>query len=222
MFFLIECSSVAGNSSSYTGSGNPSTNNNVENNKKSSVNRNKSGKHQGTLNGHEWVDLGLPSGTLWATCNVGASKPSDYGDYYAWGETSTKEIYTENTYSYINHNVLLSSADPATVYWGKEWNMPTKEQWEELINNCEWTWTLNGYNVVGTNGNSIFLPAAGYRWGGSLNDAGSDGNYWSSSLSTDYPDLAWYLYFYSGYYNMDNIGRRYGCPVRPVCSVSKR
>ncbi len=186
----------------------------------------------GRLNGHAYVDLGLS--VNWATCNVGAYYPEDYGDYYAWGETSTKSSYTEGNYKYSsNPTTLPSNVDVATELWGGEmrtgtdyayydsWRMPTKEELEELQNRCSWTWTTksgtNGYKVTGPNGNSIFLPAAGYRYGSSLSFAGSYGYYWSISLRTDYPFSAWYLYFNSDDYCMYSNNRCYGFTVRPVC-----
>ena len=176
-----------------------------------------------TLNGHDWVDLGLPSGIKWAICNVGAYSPEEYGDYYAWGETSTKATYTEDNYSYSgNPTTLPSSADAATANWGSGWRMPTYDELNELKNNCIVTWTtLNGVNgrlFTGPNGNSIFLPAAGYRYDSELYHAGSDGICWSSSLYTGGPDCAWDLGFGSDDYGMYYGGRFCGLSVRPVCA----
>lgn len=193
----------------------------------------------GSENGYEYVDLGLS--VKWATCNVGATKPEDYGDYFAWGETEPKSTYDWSTYKYCNgSNTTLTkyntsssygtvdnkttlelSDDAARANWGGSWRMPTTEEQDELRNNCTWTWTtqngVNGYKVTGTNGNSIFLPAAGYRYDSSLDSAGSYGDYWSSSLYTGYPSYAYDLYFDSsdvGWYSSD---RYYGLSVRPVC-----
>ena len=175
--------------------------------------------------GHEWVDLGLPSGIKWATCNVGASRPEEYGDYFAWGETTTKETYTEaNCATYnVSMNDISGNAqyDAATANWGGSWRMPTKNELNELINNCTWTWTtqngVNGYNVEGPNGNSIFLPAAGDRLGPSLYCAGIYGIYWSS---TPYENDGGYGAYYFGFENdshhMARAGRYYGQSVRPV------
>ena len=194
----------------------------------------------GTANGHEWVDLGLPSGTKWATCNVGATKPEEYGNYYAWGETEPKTIYDWDTYKWCNGSdntqtkyctssdygivddktVLELADDAARANWGGQWRMPTDAEWTELRTNCTWTWTtknsVNGYEVKGTNGNSIFLPAAGYRRNVDLGDAGDDGYYWSSSLYTDYPYNAWYVNFYSGNVRRSYYYRSCGRSVRPV------
>lgn len=194
------------------------------------------GNTHGFINGHEYVDLGLPSGTLWATCNVGASSPEEYGDYFAWGETASKDYYDWSTYfdtddngktfkKYNNNGgltELLPEDDAATANWGSPWRMPSRDQIKELFNSnyttTEWT-QLNG--VYGrkitsmSNGNSIFLPAAGYRWGGSLY-FGSYGYYWSSSLSPDYDNDAYYLYFSSGDWYWYGGNRGYGRSVRAV------
>ncbi len=199
----------------------------------------------------EAVDLGLPSGILWATCNVGATAPEEYGDYFAWGEVEPKSYYNwenEGDYKWGVYNyydaenkgmtkynktdgktVLDPEDDAAAVNWGGDWRMPTSAELEELCNrnNCTWTWTTdyNGTGVAGrivtskTNGNSIFLPAAGYRVDSSLYGAGSDGNYWSSSLSTSSPDYANYLDFYSVVYVWYDYYRCRGLSVRAVCSA---
>ena len=176
----------------------------------------------GYLNGYGYVDLGLPSGTKWATCNVGASTPTAYGDYFAWGETTTKTTYNSSTYTYSdNPTTLPSSADAATANWGAGWRMPTQTEMQELINNCTVTWTtqngVNGRLFTGSNGNSIFLPAAGDRGDCGLYGAGSYGYYWSSSLLTGYAVDAWYLYFNSGGCYVNNSNRDYGLAVRAVC-----
>lgn len=207
----------------------------------------------GLENGYEYVDLGLS--VKWATCNVGATKPEDYGDYFAWGETQPKSTYNWSTYKWCNissnrvaitkyctdsdygtydgKSTLELADDAARTNWGGSWRMPTTEEQDELRDNCKWEWTtqngVNGYKVTskkkGYTKNSIFLPAAGYRddsdyYGSdsSLDDVGSDGYYWSSSLSTIYPDRAFYLDFYSNsvYWNYDYY-RYNGRSVRPVC-----
>lgn len=197
-----------------------------------------------THKGHDYVDLGLPSGTLWATCNVGANKPEEYGDYFAWGETQKKATYNWHTYKYANGardrltkycnksnsgnngftdnlTVLQLSDDAATANWGSGWRTPSKAQWKELIDNTTHTWTtrngVTGRLFTAKNGNSLFLPAAGDRWADELRYAGSDGYYLSSSLITDSPNYAWYLYFGSGdAYGSCVYGRFYGFSVRPV------
>jgi len=196
----------------------------------------------GTENGHDYVDLGLPSGLKWATCNVGATTPEGYGDYFAWGETSPKDNYEWSTYKYCNGSsttftkyntkskhgtvdnktTLELSDDAARANWGGNWRMPTRTEQDELRNNCTWTWTtqngVNGYTVTSkTNGNSIFLPAAGYRFGTSVINVGSDGYYWSSSLIESNPDGAYNLYFNSGGVDRDTYNRYNGHAVRAVC-----
>ncbi len=198
-----------------------------------------------SLSGHAYVDLGLPSGTLWATCNVGATNPEDYGDYFAWGETSTKSTYNWSTYKYCNGSydsltkyctssssrtvdnktVLEASDDAARVHWGGVWRMPTKAEQQELLNECTWSWTtlngVEGYRIKGKNANSIFLPAAGERNDTSLNDAGSYGDYWSSSLHEVYPYRVHFLFFSSTSHNCTYFSssyRYFGKSVRPVCS----
>ena len=125
----------------------------------------------------EAVDLGLPSGTLWASWNVGASSPDGYGCYYSWGECGTKNDYSLATYSFydqewqeykseIGSNIQGTTYDIATVMWGGDWRMPSVEEFEELVDNCTWSWiyynnSVYGYKVEGSNGNKIFLPAAG-------------------------------------------------------------
>ena len=180
-------------------------------------------------NGREYVDLGLS--VKWATCNIGATTPEEYGDYFAWGETSTKETYDEDncpTYGlsisqlqsqgYIDSNGNLTAQyDAATANWGGTWRMPTYDDLIELYN-CMWTWTtqngVNGYNVEGPSGKSIFLPAAGYRGGSSLLFAGSDCFYWSSSGSDNV--FACVIYSGSSNFDMNYSDRIFGLSVRPV------
>ena len=197
------------------------------------------------FDGEEYVDLGLPSGTLWATRNVGASKPEEYGDYFAWGETkgykSGKRDFSWSTYRWCkgdfdkltkycdksgygnggftdNKTELDLEDDAAYVNWGSQWRMPSLDQIKELKNKCTWTWTqLNGVNgnrvTSKTNGNSIFLPAAGRRYVTSLD---SGGYYWSRSLCASNPSNAYYLYFRSYGGACDNDYRCIGRSVRPV------
>ena len=188
-------------------------------------------------NGHAYVDLGLS--VKWATCNVGANDPKEYGDYFAWGETKPKDYYDWDTYKWCNGNymnftkyctvsvdgkvdnktVLDLTDDAAHANWGGAWRMPTLKEQQELLDNCTWTWTkvngVNGYTVTGPNGNSIFLPAAGFRYDSGLDGAGSNGNYWSSSLST-HDSSAYYLDFYSYYVDWGSAYLFSGQSVRPV------
>ena len=190
--------------------------------------------------GHEYVDLGLPSGLKWATCNVGANNPWEYGGYYAWGETEEKSNYSWSTYKWCNGSydsltkyctsssygtvdnktVLDPEDDVAHVKWGGSWRMPTKAELDELRNNCTWNWTtlngVNGYTVTGPNGNSIFLPAAGYRYGSEAYYRGVYGSFWSSSLYSSDSNFAYYLYFYSDFHDWNSSLRNYGRSVRPV------
>ena len=177
-----------------------------------------------TINGHEYVDLGLPSGKKWATCNVGANKPEDYGDYYSWGEVRTKIEYTKNnsvTYGKKYNDIKGNPQyDVVRKNWGGTWRLPTKMEFKELINECTWKWTkqhnVNGYNVTGPNGNSIFLPAAGCRLGTSLNGGGYDGYYWSSTPDDGNDYGAYGLGFYDGYEGVYDLNRGDGRTVRPV------
>lgn len=196
----------------------------------------------GIIDGHEYVDLGLS--VKWATCNVGASKPEDYGDYYAWGETKEKSIFSreyykysidrkywidrngdghpdDNVYQNIGSNISGTQYDVAHVKWGSNWRMPTKEEIRELVNKCSWKWTsfngVNGELVTGPNGNSIFLPAAGSRDGRELYGRGSCGCYWSAALYEKHSFSAYYFSFDDG-----DGGRYYdrdrtdGLTVRPI------
>ena len=176
-----------------------------------------------TIEAHEYVDLGLPSGTLWAICNVGATNPEDIGDYFAWGETVTKNVYDWNGYKYggivnelfamskyctdsiygldgfvDNRMVLEPCDDAATANWGSDWRMATKEEWEELYRKTSCTWTtqngVEGRLLTGVNGNSIFLPATGFRLDGELFGPAL-GIYWSSSLHTDFNERGWSFHF---------------------------
>ena len=178
------------------------------------------GKHEG----HGYVDLGLS--VKWATCNVGATSPEDFGHYFAWGETTTKSSYTESnskTYGKKMGDIAgNSSYDAATANWGGSWRMPTDAEMQELIDKCTWKWTtqngVNGYKVTGPSGASIFLPAAGGRNGSSLNFARSGGYYWSSSpYGNDFDGNAYGLDFYSGGQDMNSGYLRFhGLSVRPV------
>ena len=176
------------------------------------------------INGHKYVDLGLPSGLKWATCNVGADSPEEYGGYYAWGEIETKNEYTvdnSRTYGKSMSDISGNSTnDVARAKWGGSWRLPTEKELEELKNNCKWEWTTQngkkGYKVTGPNGNSIFLPAAGYRLVSSLNFAGEDGYYWSSTPYESNDHYAYGLGFNSSYRSVDWSIRYYGRSVRPV------
>lgn len=193
---------------------------------------------------HEYVDLGLS--VKWATCNIGAINPDDYGDYFAWGEVEPKETYDWSTYIYCvdEYNALTkycsqSSSgkdgftdikiilergdDAATVNWGNTWRMPTHAEFLELKENCKWTWTtqngVDGYLVIGTNGNSIFLPAGGYSVYGENSRVGTHGYYWANMLDTDGPSRAYSFYFFSNsmeHLDWNTSSRCEGHSIRPV------
>jgi len=174
------------------------------------------------------VDLGLS--VKWASCNLGASSPEEYGDYYAWGETQPKLEYSWESYKFgtsqsgpfskynvrstygtvDNKSVLESVDDAAHVKLGGSWRIPTNEEWTELRTKCTWTWTtqngVEGIKVTGPNGNSIFLPAA----------SGSKGEYWSSSLDTYQPHAAWYVFIYTSSFSESSSWRCNGLSIRPV------
>lgn len=194
------------------------------------------------INGHECVDLGLTSGLKWASCNIGASKPSQYGNYYSWGETTHKETYDTfnvtrrmNDYELLSKGIINSSGnltkpcDAAQSNWGATWRMPTKEECEELRNRCNWSYDsldgVKGYRITGPNGNSIFIPCAGFR-----NDyrnkltrrEGLLATIWSSTSGGD--DHAGYQNigqaFSISVENLRDFGvytyRNYGLPIRAV------
>ena len=194
-----------------------------------------------TLNRHEYVDLGLPSGLMWATCNVGADAPENCGGYYAWGEIEEKNDYSWNTYKYYDNNyatvtkyclherygivdgkeTLEAEDDVANVKWGAIWRIPTCEEQKELCKECTWEWTtvnnVPGYKVTGPNGNSIFLPTTGYKNDGNIFNKVAGGYYWSSSLLSNGNTRSFYLLFDCEEYSKGDFSRRYsGRNVRPV------
>lgn len=179
-----------------------------------------------TINGHEYVDLGLPSGLKWATCNIGATNPEDFGNYYAWGETSTKSEYVGSNCSTngVNLSDISGNAqhDAARANWGSTWRLPTIDELKELKNNCtlEWTWQgiNHGYKITGPNGNSIFLPAGGYYNESSVFSKNEIGQYWTSS---PYENNLQYAMRFSFGKEVSNIEiseyyRYMGYSVRPV------
>lgn len=191
------------------------------------------------------IDLGLPSGTKWACCNVGASTPNGYGSYFAWGEIEEKSVYDFSTYKWCegsyktltkyntksdwgvcdNYITLENSDDVAYMKWGNLWKMPTNEQMKELYNECSVIWTtqksVNGFNVIGPNGTSIFFPASGYYDNStSVNQKGKWAYYWTSSVNLDLPGLAHIIsmQFTDGETRKSTgaIRREFGLSVRPV------
>ncbi len=191
-----------------------------------------------------WVDLGLPSGLLWASCNVGATNPEGFGNYYAWGETRGKIVYNWETYAYGSEHdqltkycsdssygyngftdtlTILQHRDDAAAYLGFGARTPTKKEWQELIDNTTSEWTVlnnvKGRRFTASNGNSIFLPAAGNRLESGSFYAGINGVYWSASLRTGYPDCAWLFCFNSGNQKVEGRYRDAGFSVRAVREV---
>lgn len=200
----------------------------------------------GKENGYSYVDLGLS--VSWATYNVGATKPTEYGDHFAWGETSPKKNYSWETYKWGSEKKLTKynaeetygivddkwqldpEDDAAAANWKGEWRMPTASELQELIDGCDWEWTddMNGSGIAGRigvskkNGKVIFLPTAGYSGGNDRYDEGYDGYYWSSSLNSYGPNYAYDLYFYSDGIYVSSYGyRNYGYSVRAVCPSGK-
>ena len=203
----------------------------------------------GTYNGHEFVNLGLRSGTLWATCNVGANTPEDHGDYFAWGETQPKAAYTDSNYLYTHGGyfeftkycskeefgyngftdkltTLQPEDDAATVNWGEGWRTPTINEWIELVTKCSHTFTtrngVNGCVFTGRNGNSIFLPVKGGLEDEKPTIEDDMGSYWSSSLNKGLPFYAKGFQFIIDFNDCDiydDLSRCGGLTVRPVCSL---
>ena len=174
---------------------------------------------------YESVDLGLPSGTMWAKYNIGATSETDYGDLFAWGATEPYRLNgttpIDNTGNYassyankIQHD-LYPNEDAATVHWGKGWKMPTKAQFDELLANTTYTWTtisgVNGGKFTASNGNYIFLPAAGFVNGGARGGLATVGYFWSRTLG-------WELYVSADRLNIGTFNRHFGFSVRPVRS----
>ena len=198
----------------------------------------------GIYNGHAYVDLGLPSGLLWATCNIGATTSVGCGDYFAWGETYPKSDYSWKTYkhaycngdatqmkkychqSYFGYNgytdnltILQAGDDAAITNWGGGWRMPTWEEWEELKDNTTSIWTsekgVMGRLFTGPNGNSLFLSVTGYYKEKDLIHPDDYGDYWSSTLTTSSFN-AYSCGISSDYVNYPLSNRYYGMPIRPV------
>lgn len=214
---------------------NPSSNNN-----QNQENYDNNIKLENYENGHEYVDLGLPSGILWATKNVGSSSPEGFGNYFAWGETEYKVSYEESTYKWglykhyekyctsdfygeiDNKTILELNDDAAYINWGGNWRIPTFKEYEELINCCTWIWgtkvtneglNINGYIITGPSGKSIFLPASGER--PNNNYDGLTGSYWSCELGSD-DYRAKVITFDSKGKELDQHSRYYGYSIRPV------
>ncbi len=198
------------------------------------------------INGYEFVDLGLPSRKKWATCNVGAETPEDYGEYFAWGEVRSKEIYSDDTYVHCSTKKNIANLfksitggikgyryrdikcltgrelDVADVEWGHPWHIPTVKDFNELLRCCTWKWTkskgVNGYLVVGPNGNSVFLPAAGEMESDSLESDNTDGWYWSSEPDDSIESWAMSLTFDKKEKEIQEMGKECGLTIRPVAN----
>lgn len=179
---------------------------------------------------YKLVDLGLPSGILWSETNVGATLPADTGDFYAWGETSTKKDYSYETSvwygkEYTKDTILVAEDDVATQVCGSAYRMPRSDDFNELFENCESVWTTQtnsegkdqtGYLFKGKNGNTIFLPAAGYYIGTEYANAGVRGNYWTSEPDCAQGFSKYMAYIIRGDASTGDYLRSNGCPVRPV------
>lgn len=191
----------------------------------------------GTENGHDYVDLGLPSGNMWATCNIGANHPTDFGEYYAWGELVEKKNYTIDNCSTIGDlplNINNTQYDVANNKWSGKWRLPTKDDFQELVDLCSWKWSIingvAGYKIIGPNKNSIFLPA-----GDSKDENGSkgqfvnvSGDYWSAnsykkgtSIYENNSNPIWLncsygLFFFNKGKDVRSYPRYFGRNVRPV------
>ena len=199
----------------------------------------------GQIDGHDYVDLGLPSGTLWATCNVGTSKPTENGDYFAWGETNPKIDYSLSTYKWSNgekdcetkysyknkcgivdkKTILTSEDDAATANWGPSWRMPTMDEEMELLEGCDWEWTSDfketgvagDIGISKSNGCMIFLPAPGKYYGQIFEYKGDIGYYWSSTLNIGYNSTnAMNIINGDLYIDLSNTERYMGLSVRAV------
>ena len=194
----------------------------------------------GYINGHGYVDLGLPSGTKWATCNIGAEKSIEIGNYYSWGEYKIKEVYdydkSETIYKHIDCIAGSSDFDTAKRLWGDNWNMPTVEQWKELFSKTKVKYhtinSIRGFIFIGRNNKTIFIPYGGEKEGKNIFLQNHFGRYWTSNADyrydgTEYPfhpDNAYasVCYFQTAYdkpsFFIDPEWRGHGFPIRPVCS----
>lgn len=180
----------------------------------------------GYINGHGYVDLGLPSGLKWATCNVGASSPERFGDYYAWGETTTKTEYNEDNRKTRRDDNIGGNPDydAATANWKSSWRMPSNTEYEELIKCCSCKLTtyrgIHGCKIIGPNGKSIFLPAAGFFSGSKLCNSSKDkaweGGYWATASLTS-RSMEYHFHF-SRIYGIDIFwpDSQNGRSIRPV------
>ncbi len=180
----------------------------------------------------EAIDLGLPSGIKWANCNVGATRPEQMGEYFAWGETNAKSEYTLATYVLCNgsfdscfdfgsRTISGTQFDVAHTRWGGTWRIPTNEEVKELRENCTFRWItyrgVTGAKFIGPNGKSIFLPAAGYSYGSNVGVKGENGFYWTATQYGAYPYMGYSFDFASDYVTWGDYYRSLGFTIRPVC-----
>lgn len=175
----------------------------------------------GVHNGHEWIDLGLS--VKWATCNIGASTPWEYGDFFAWGEVKSKTFFSEDNYSesnLISSDIAGSSYDAAHIVWGGAWRLPKSEEFEELIEKCNFKWSTfhnkNGWTVTGPNGKKIFFPAAGYAGGKLSQNSDGWGSYLSSSADENDDSKIYDFEFNESRYGKGWGFREHGHTIRAV------
>lgn len=181
----------------------------------------------GFINGHGYVDLGLPSGIMWATCNVGSEQPWENGDYFSWGETIVKDDYSNEYYAGPSNDpnryadIDGTKYDAAYTLWGEDWEIPTKDLYEELINECIFKWVIinkkDGWKVIGKNGHSIFLPAAGYKPDAIRMCNNIETGYWTASPSDS--NFIWEMTGVKGRDNIPKIMRtrpQVGISIRPI------
>ena len=199
----------------------PSQKTSPSHNQTSSHNSNAKFSVSGQINGHDYVDLGLPSGVKWSTKNIGASSPHESGNYFSWGETRIKYNFNQdncNTYNLNLSNICGTSYDVANMSWGAPWRIPTEKELRELMDFCLWEWTTQkgqqGHIITGPNGNSIFLPAAGITNGANNNCKNAKGAYWSGTSVGD--NGAFLLDFDSKYRHVESYNRISGISIRPV------
>lgn len=180
---------------------------------------------------HKKINLGLS--VCWAEHNVGASVPEEFGSYFAWGEVESKEVYSKDNYVHYNaeknryvdigREISNTDYDAAHCIWGKDWRLPTLAEMRELEEKCVWTFVTQnnqkGYKIVGPNGNSIFLPAAGHYVGDGLNERIPSGNYMSGTLKEGNQSYCYYFYFHNGFYHITFYSRQYGFSIRPVSDL---
>ena len=176
----------------------------------------------GNCAGIEYVDLGLS--VRWAPYNIGATSPTECGDYFAWGEITTKDEYTEE--NSLTHGVYMEDIggnpqyDAARAIWGSTWRLPSREEIEEIVAECTWEWTtidgMNGYKITGPNGNHIFVPAAGCFIANEIKMVGEYGMYFSYKMCGDYVNFAYGFHFGIDYYELNWLYRAFGRSIRPV------